>query len=49
MIIGNYSIDIAMTQRLPMMAVSVTNLAAKVLNLSHQWNQAFGFGKTIFW
>lgn len=33
--IGNYSIDIATTQRLSMMAVSVTNLAAKVLNLSH--------------
>jgi hypothetical protein len=33
MIIGNYSIDIATTQKLPMMAVLVTNLAAKVLNI----------------
>lgn len=45
MIIGNYSIDIATTQRPPMMVVSVTNLAAKVLNLSHQWNQLLGLGK----
>jgi hypothetical protein len=35
MIIGNYSIGTATTQRLLMMAVSVTNLAVKVLNLSH--------------
>jgi len=48
-IIGNYSIDFATTKRLLVMAVKVTNLAVIVLSRSYQWNQTFGFGKTICW